>query len=155
MKRNGGKSERDSSIQSRKGTSLDFTQNRFEFGPEHFNRVEIRTVRRQIQHGSTGGFNGFPHAGNLVSREIVHYNNVSFPKMRNQKLLHIGTKNISIQGALEIAADHLPIQPDRRNQRRASGRVQWRLVPYARLSFSTPVETRKVSVYPAFIQKDQ
>ena len=51
--------------------------------------IGLRSGRRQIHHRSASGFNRFPHTRNLVCTEIVHHNNVSFPQMGNQMLLHL------------------------------------------------------------------
>ena len=43
----------------------------FEFGKSHLDRIEIWTVRRQVQQRRTDVLDGLPHAGRMMTGEVV------------------------------------------------------------------------------------
>ena len=68
------------------------SQQRFEFGEELFNRIEVWAVGRQVAQLSAGSLDGFADAGDLVAGEIVHHDDIAVAQDRDDELLDIGAK---------------------------------------------------------------
>lgn len=82
-----------------------FAQQSLEFCEGHFDRIEVRRVRRQIKEDGARRFDEGAYGGDLMSRQVVHDDDVASPKRRDQELLEPGQEDSAI---------HRPIDHQRR-----------------------------------------
>jgi hypothetical protein len=52
-------------------------QQPFELREDDFNRVQIRAVRRKVDHSRSRRCSCFPYSGNLVGSKVVYHNDVA------------------------------------------------------------------------------
>ena len=77
------------------------TARRLELGEGLLDRIEVRRVGRQVaQLGASIG-DRFRDAGDFVSGEIVHDNDVTRPQLRRQHLLDPSEENGAVYGPIE------------------------------------------------------
>ena len=86
----------DPATRTRDGSLADLSQESFEFGEWHLDRVEVRGVLRQILQGCASSFDGFFDAGNLVCRQIVDHDDVAASERRCQALFGISDERHSV-----------------------------------------------------------
>jgi len=75
----------------------------FQFGEDLFDRVEIRTVRRQEEEPCACGADGLANGITLVAAEIVHDHNVSGLQTGHEDLLDIEPEALAIDWAIKDA----------------------------------------------------
>ena len=90
-----------STPQSFNGSLFIFAQQRFEFGKDLLNRIEVWAVRWQIEQFCARRFERFSNAFRLVTAQIVHHNDVAWLQRRNQLLSDVREKNLSINRAID------------------------------------------------------
>ena len=82
-------------------------QMRLHFAEGGFDRVEIRRIRRKMKQRRARCFDRLLDAGNLVSRKIVHDDDIAALECWNKALFHISKKHWSIHGSFEYErSDH-------------------------------------------------
>ena len=64
------------------GSGGDLSQQGFEFSEELFDGVEVWAVRGQLAQLGAGGLDGFADAGDFVTGEIVHHNDIALAQDR-------------------------------------------------------------------------
>ena len=74
------------------------TKQRFEFGEELFDGVQVGRIGRQIEQRGLRRNNGFFHSGHLVAAEIVEDHDVPGLQCGAQKLSHPGQEQFAIHG---------------------------------------------------------
>ena len=67
-------------------------QEGFQLRERQFDRVEVRTVRRQEPKPGPDALNRRLDLGLLVHREVVEHDDVARPQCRDEHLLHVGEK---------------------------------------------------------------
>ena len=75
-------------------------QGGLKLGKHHFDRVKVWRVGRQIQPLCAGGIEAISHAGDLVSGEDVHDDDISETERSDQPLIDISAQAIAIDGAI-------------------------------------------------------
>ena len=83
------------------GAGCGFAEQRLELGEGLLDRVEVGTVGRQAAQRGASRFDGVPHAGALVSRKVVHHDDVAGRQCRHENLLDIGQEGWAVHGAVE------------------------------------------------------
>ena len=78
-----------------------FSQQRLEFGKGLFDGIEIGAVGRQVEQLGLAVFDRFPNAGDLVTGQIVHDDNVTRAQGWGENLLDVAAEDVSVQGAIE------------------------------------------------------
>ena len=61
-----------------KRAGLGAAQQGLELGKDLFDRIEVRTVRRQVPQRSTRALNGRSNARDLVRAQVIHHHNVAW-----------------------------------------------------------------------------
>lgn len=83
------------------GVGGDLAQDGFEFGEPLLDGIEIGTVCRKVDENCAAPFYGFPHASNLVNRDVVHEHDVTSFQSGSENLFDIGPKRLAVHGAFE------------------------------------------------------
>ncbi len=98
--------------QSRSGGGR--SEQRVELGEGLLDRVQIRTVGRQIEEFGPHGLDGGAHAFDLVGAEVVHNDEVAGAQSWRQGLLDIGPETRAVDRAVEDAGRRQAIVAQRR-----------------------------------------
>ena len=96
----------DSSPKSGNCAIRGLAQERFELAEDLFDRVEVRRIRRQIKYRRIGSLDRFLHPGHLVSRKVVHEDDVTAIERRGQTPLDIGAKDVAVDRAIDHEGRH-------------------------------------------------
>ncbi len=80
--------------------SLYFAKISLDFAPHLFNRIQVRTVGRQISDRGFGCFNGFTDAAYFVAGKIVHHYNIALTQMYHKMILHIILELFTSHGSI-------------------------------------------------------
>ena len=78
------------------------TEERFQFGERHFDRIEVGTVGREKAELRTGLLNGRAHLGLLVDREIVEHDDIASAQRGHEHLLDVGAE----RGVVDRPVEH-------------------------------------------------
>jgi hypothetical protein len=70
-----------------------FAQERFQFGEQELDRIEIGRLRRQVAQLGTNRFDCLSHAGCLVRFEVIHNDDVAARQGRGQALANISQED--------------------------------------------------------------
>ena len=132
-----------------------FPQEALEDAVGSLDRIEVRRIRRQVTQRRADGFDGFLHTLNLMSRNIVHDDNVATLEGRRQALLDISKKDLAIERPLDHHRCGHAIAAQRCHEgQRLPGRE--RHVPDHPLASRTAAKvTRHVGVHRCLINKDK
>ena len=85
------------------GTLLGGAHPVLDLGEGLFDRIEVGRVWRQIPEPCAGRFDQAAQGSRLVATEIVHDDDVARLKLRNEKLLNIGSEAFAVDWAVEQA----------------------------------------------------
>ena len=83
VSRNTVESRANSIIKSIERSDAKLSQNSLHLRPEFFNRIQIRTVWRQIKDFRSSTMQQFTHRLDMVGPEIVHYHDIPWAESRN------------------------------------------------------------------------
>src|ERR1700739_3021911 len=102
-------------------TGICLSQERLELGERLFDRVQVGTVRRQIEQLGTGRPDRSSYGRGLMAAEIVHHHDVAWPQDRDQELHHPCEKTLGVDGAIQDArrGDAITSQPGYEGERLA------------------------------------
>jgi hypothetical protein len=76
-------------------------QQGLELGEDLLDRVEIRTVGRQVDEACALRLDGLAHTGDLVRLEVVHHHDIAWAQGRRERLLDIGKEARAVDRAVE------------------------------------------------------
>jgi hypothetical protein len=76
-------------------------EDRLQFGKGLFDRIEVRTVRRQKPDVRPGRFNRGTDLRLLMNREVVEHDDVARPQRGHQDLFDVGAERGRVDGAIE------------------------------------------------------
>jgi hypothetical protein len=114
-------------------------EDRLEFGEELLDRIEVRTVRREVEKHRSARLDGLADAGNLVNADVVHDDDVAALESWSKDLFDVGQEALAI---------HRPIQQQgRRDAIVAQRRYEGRCFPMAmRYLADEPFTARSATV---------
>lgn len=69
---------------------------RFQFGEHHLNRIEIRTVGREVEQGTLPSFDERPYGRSMVGGKIVHHDHLTWLECWTEMLTDIPLKGVPI-----------------------------------------------------------
>ena len=127
----------------------------FEFRPCLFNRVEVRRVRRQVEHGCSARLDPFAYAFHFVGAEVVHHHDMARPQFWAEHLIEVRQEDFAIGGCLDghggqhAAVVHRAQDGDDLPVASGHGGVHAPATP------GTGVDTRHLCRYAAFVQVNQ
>ncbi len=128
---------------------------RFEFGERQFDRVEIGTVRRQIHELSADAFDRFANARHLVSRQVVHDDNVVWAKRRRELLLNVAAKHVAVHRSVDHGGRGETGQPQGADEGRRFPVAMRDAVDDSLAAKGSTVQTGELRVGPEFVQERQ
>lgn len=82
------------------GSAGQAAQQLFDFGEDHFDRIQVRAVGRQIAHFRSDGTDQLAGGGALVAGEIVEDDQISRPQPRDQYLGDERFEHVRVHGAV-------------------------------------------------------
>ena len=78
------------------GSLGSLTQMSLQLGEGILDRVEVRTVRRQVEKAGVRRRDHLPHSRPLMARQIVHDDDVARPQVWNEDLVDIGLESVAV-----------------------------------------------------------
>ena len=145
----------DPAAQTRDGWLGDLSQECFEFGEQHLDRVEIRRVLRQILQRCAGSFDGFFDAGNFVCGQIVDHHDVAAPERRCQALFDISYERHSVDRPVEDHWRRHPIVPQGSHERDHLPCSLRNVADQSLATQATPPEPDHIHGEPGLVDKHQ
>lgn len=127
----------------------------FQVGPETFDRIELGTVRRQINRKATGIENRFADDVHLVDVEVVHDDDVARIDPRRESLLHEAEKLSTVDGRLARHDLGLLTQPDRADKRNGLPRSKRSQALHALAAKRSPVLATHSSLHERLVDEDE
>src|SRR5271169_1329983 len=130
-------------------------QQLLELGERQLNRIQIRTVRRQVEHARPSSLNHLCNASALMAGEVVHHHNVTWLESPNQYLLHESLKHIPVDGSIDSGcATHAGVI-QRGDERRGFPVSMWNFGDQAFSPRGAASQPRHVGLGPGLINEDQ
>ena len=83
------------------GALSGLSEQRLEFGESLLDRIEIRTVGRQVEQLGAAAFDRLLDAGDFVAGQIVQNDDVPRAQGRSEDLPNIGAEDVAVQGAVQ------------------------------------------------------
>jgi hypothetical protein len=130
------------------------TQERFQLGERHLDRIEVGTVGRQKSDLRTGGLDGRAHRWLFVDGEIVEHHDIASAERRDQHLLHVGPKAGVVDWPIEHGRCRDSGGPQRGDDRVRLPMPAGGVVAQAYAAATAPVAPQQIGRDPAFIEKD-
>lgn len=101
MRREGLKGVGDFLPQPGYGARCGFSECGFELGEHLFDRVEIWTVRRQIDQAGSGCFDDLANANDFMAGQVVHDDHVAWPERWRQELFCPSAEDFTVHRPVE------------------------------------------------------
>ena len=99
------------------GAFVGFAEQGLEFGEDHLDRVEVRTVGRQEQQVRTGISYGPAHGNAFVAAQVVEHDDVAMPQSWHQELCHPCQEQAAVDGTVEHAGCDKAVGAQGRHER--------------------------------------
>jgi len=93
------------------GPFVGLAEQGLEFGKDHFDGIEVRTVRRQEEQVRTGIADGPTHGNAFVATQIVEHDDVARPQGRHEELCHPCQEQAAVDGTVEHTGCNKPVGP--------------------------------------------
>ena len=126
----------------------------FQFGEGLFDRIEVRTVRREEAERGARGLDRRPNRGLLVHGEVVEHDDVAGPQGRDQDLVDIRAERVRIDRAVEHARGGEPLQAQRRDHRVRLPFAAGRVIVEPRAAGTAAIPAQQIGGDAALIEKD-
>lgn len=97
-----------------------FSEEGLELGEGQFDRIEVGRIRRQVEEGRAGRFDEFADPRHLVSREVVHDDDITRGQDGDEHLVDVDEERITIHRSIE---EERGGQPGAAETRCESGRL--------------------------------
>jgi hypothetical protein len=145
----------DSDLDLLEATGVCLSQECLELGERLFDRVQVGTVRRQIEQLGTGRPDRSSYGRGLMAAEIVHHDDVAWPQGWDQELHHPGEETLGVDGAIQDArrGDAITSQPSHEGERLALAVRHFG--NQALTSGAAAMRTGHVRLRPGLINEDQ
>ena len=99
------------------------SQECLELGERLLDRVQVGTVRRQIEQLGPGRADRSPYGRVLMAAEIVHHHDIAWPQSWNQELHHPGEETLGVDGG--PSRMHGAVIPSHRNPATKVSVLRW------------------------------
>ena len=116
-----------------------FTQNGFEFGPEHFDGVEVGTVRRQIEQRNARRAEDLFDLIDMMRAHVIHDVNIARTQTGNQLILEEAYEPLPGGTALVGGEHHVPALAHGGEYRQALRGIQRHMIDHSGLTNAAPV----------------
>jgi hypothetical protein len=130
-------------------------QERLEFGERQFDWVEVGTIRRQIDELGADAFDRFADAGDFVSGQIVHHDEVALMERRRQLLLNVAEEHVAVHRTVDHGGRCEAAQPQRADEGRRFPVAVGDSVDDALAAKGPAVHPSELGMGPAFVEKRQ
>ena len=137
------------------GVGGDLAQDSLELGEHLFDRVEVGTVCGKVDQNCAACFDGFPHAGDFVNRDIVHERYVTSLERWSQDLFDIGAKGFAVHRTFEHERRGHVVVPQRGDEGRGLPVAVQDLVNQALSARGAAIETGNIARDAGFINENQ
>ncbi len=141
--------------QGLKGAGLRRPESCLDLRPTQLNRVEIRRVGRQEFQAGASSFNERPDVCSLVSRQVVHEDNIASPQARDQDLFDVNLKGHSVHGSPQDPGGLNVAPAQGGHQRVMRPRIAGRPFHHAQAGDRPSKQAGQAQIHPAFIDEFQ
>jgi hypothetical protein len=131
------------------------TQDRFEFREAEFDRVEVRTVRRQKPQRRTDASDGAPNVVATMRAEVVENDEVAGPERGHEDLFDIGEKAVVIHGPIDHARCGQALEAQGGDEGARMPAAVRRVIAHALAARPAAVAPQQVCGDATLIEKDQ
>jgi len=145
----------DSTFKSFDGSLGGGPQERLEFGECQLDRVEVGTIRRQIDKLRADAFDRFADADHFVSGQIVHHDEVTLMERRRQLLLNVAEEHVAVHRTVDYGGRCEAAQPQRADEGRRLPVAVRDSVNDALAAKGPAVKPSELRMGPAFVEKRQ
>ena len=112
----GSEERADSAPEPRNGALGGFSQKGFKFAEDLLDRIEIGRIRGQIACCRTHGLDRVCHTGHLVSREVIHDDDVTAIQCRSQTLFDVCEEDRPVHRSIDHEGCDHPVMAQAGNQ---------------------------------------
>ncbi len=134
---------------------LGFSDERFEFGEHHLDRIEIGAVRRQEEQMGSCLSDGLACLLSFVASEIIKDNDVTGLQSWCQGLLDPGGEGRSIDGAIEHQGSDDPVMAQARQKGQSFPMAVGNLGEQGFSTRAPTAQARHIGLDPGLVDKDQ
>ena len=131
------------------------SQECLELGERLLDRVQVGTVRRQIEQLGPGRADRSPYGRVLMAAEIVHHHDIAWPQSWNQELHHPGEETLGVDGAIQDARRGDAITSQRGHEGERLALAVGHFGDQALASGAATVQAGHVRLRPGLINEDQ
>ena len=128
---------------------------RLEFGEHHLNRIEVRTVRREVKQGAAPSFDERPYGRSVVGGKIVHHHDLAWLEGRTQVLAHVPLECVPIDRSWNDQRGHRPRQTKSTDQGLVHAVVACDLSHGAQVAGCAGIQAGNGGVKATLVQEDQ
>ena len=136
-------------------TGSRLAEDRFEFGKELLDRIEIRTVRREVEKNCFARLDSLADARNLVNADVVHDDDVAALESGSEDLFDVGQEALAIHRPIQQQGRRDAIVAQRRNKGRCFPMAMRYLADEPFTARSATVATGHVCGCTGFIDEHQ
>lgn len=127
----------------------------FHLREHEFNRVQIRTVRRQVEYGGSNRCDCFSDTGDFVRLKIVHHDEISSRQSRHELLLDVLQKQLTVDCAIDNERSRETIVPQSPDECGRLPMTMRNLGDQTCPAGAAPIATNHVRFDPGFIDEYQ
>jgi len=145
----------DSGLDLLEAARICLSQQRLELGERLFDRVQVRTVGRQIEQLRANRADRSPYRWIFVAAQIVHHHNVACPQGRNQELLHPGEETLCVDRTIQDARRGDAVTSQSSHEGECLARAVWHFVDQTLPSGAAAMHAGHVGLRPGLVDEDQ
>ena len=127
----------------------------FELGEHHLNRIEVWTVRGEVQQGTAPSFDERPYGRSVMGGEVVHHHHLSRLEGWTELLAHVPFEGVPVDRSGNDQRGQRPRQTQATDQGLVQAVVAGHLAHRTQVTGRAGVPARHGGVEPAFVQEDQ
>ena len=128
---------------------------RFEFGEHHLDRIEVWTVRGEVKQSAAPSFNERPYGRSVVGGEVVHHDHLSRLEGWTEMLAHVPLEGVPIDRSGNDQRGQWPRETQASDQGLVQAVVAGHLAHSAQVAGRAGVPARHGGVEAALVQEDQ
>jgi len=130
-------------------------QQSLELREGQFDRVEVRTVRRQVDEPRPNGFDGVADAGRFVGRQIVHDHHVAGAQRGDQLLLDVLSEGVAVHRSVDHRGGDEAAGAEGADERRRLPMSVGNFPHHAHAPRPTAVKSNHLGVRGGLVEEDQ
>jgi hypothetical protein len=128
-------------------------EERLQFGERLFDRIVVRTVRREKAEMRTDLFESGPHLGLFVDGEVIQHHDIARSQRRHQDLFDIREETRIVDGSVEDRGRTQPVKPQPRDHRVRLPVAAGRVIVEPVAARTAPISPQQIGRHPTFIEK--